>query len=56
MRINEIEPVKPKTPDQQRVVNLAATAKRAQVAVKVERERQRLTKAQQTLTKLNLAN
>jgi len=55
MRINEIQPIKPKTPEQQRVASLQATAKRAQQTVKAERERQKLQKAQQNLVTLRKA-
>jgi len=48
MRLSEIKPVKPKTPEQQRVAALQASAKRAQAAVKAERARQQATKAQQS--------
>ena len=47
MRLSEIKPVKPKTPEQQRVAALQATAKRAQGAVKAEPARQQAAKAQQ---------
>ncbi len=58
MRLSEIQPaksIKPKTPEQQKVANLQITAKRAQQAVKAERERQRITKAQQNLVTLRKA-
>ena len=48
MRLSEIKPVKPKTPEEQRVAALQATAKRAHGAVKAERARQQATKAQQS--------
>ena len=48
MRLSEIKPIKPKTPEQQRVAALQATAKRAQAAVKAERARQQAAKAQQS--------
>ena len=48
MLINEIELLTPKTPEQQRVAVLQATAKRAQAAVKAERARQQAAKAQQS--------
>jgi len=52
MRIDEIEqPAKPKTPDQQRVAGLQANSNRAQQAVKAERARQQLLKAQQGVAK-----
>ena len=49
MLIHEIESIKPKTPEQQRVATLQATAKKAQSAVKAERARQQAAKAQQSL-------
>jgi hypothetical protein len=55
MRLTEIQPIKPKTPDQQKVASLQTTAKRAQQAVKAERERQKITKAQQNLMTLRRA-
>jgi len=55
MRISEIKPAKPKTPEQQRVANLQSQFKRAQQAVKAERARQQQRRAQQTLSKLNTA-
>ena len=58
MRIAEIQPIKaikPKTPDQQRVASLQATADRAKTAVKGERERQKMQKAQQSLVTLRKA-
>ena len=52
MRIDEIEqPAKPKTPEQQRVAGLQANAKRAQQAVKTEKAKQQLLKAQQGVAK-----
>ena len=52
MRLYEIQPIKPKTPEQQRVVSLAAIAKRAQTAVKTEKARQKMAKAQQSIASL----
>ena len=52
MRLNEIQPIKPikpKNPDQQRVANMQASAKRAQDAVKAERARQKVASGQQAL-------
>jgi len=54
MRLSEIKPVKPKTPDQQRVANLQSQVKRAQQAVKAERALQQQRRAQQTLSKLRI--
>jgi len=50
MKICEVE--KPLTPDQQRVDQLKATSQRASDALKIERERQKAQRAQQTLQKL----
>jgi len=47
MRICEIE--KPKTPEQQRLAQLKANSKRASNAVKQERNRQKLQKAQKAM-------
>ena len=58
MRLSEIQPakpIKPLTPDQQRVASLQTNAKRAQQAVKAERERQKISKAQQNLLTLRKA-
>ena len=50
MKICEVE--KPLTPDQQKVDQLKAASKRASDALKIERERQKAQRAQQTLQKL----
>jgi len=55
MLIHEIESTKPKTPEQQRVAALQATAKRAQGAVKAERARQQAVKARQSLAQARQA-
>ncbi len=47
MRINEV--IKPKTPDEQRIAALKANRDRAAQALKGERERQRITRAQRQL-------
>ena len=47
MRIREIE--QPKTPEQQRLAQLQANSKRASNAVKQERNRQKLQKAQKAM-------
>ena len=52
MRLAEIQPakpIKPLTPDQQRIATMKANAKRADQAVKAERARQQQRTAQQTL-------
>ena len=50
MKICEVE--KSLTPDQQKVDQLKATSQRASDALKIERERQKAQRAQQTLQKL----
>ncbi len=52
MRISEIQPAKPKTPEQQLVANLQKQVKRAQQAVQAERARQLVSKAQKNLLKI----
>ena len=54
MRINEI--IKPKTPDEQRIAALKANRDRAAQALKAERDRQRMTRAQRQLAKAQQAN
>ncbi len=49
MRIAEIRPIKPLTTDQQRIRSMQARVKQAQQAVKAERARQQIAKAQSTL-------
>ena len=51
MLISELKPIKPLTPDQQRVASLKTLAKRAGQAVKAERARQQQRTAQQALVK-----
>ena len=50
MKICEVK--KPLTPDKQKVDQLKAASKRASDALKIERERQKAQRAQQTLQKL----
>jgi hypothetical protein len=52
MRIFELD--KPKTPEQLRLDQLRATSKRASDALKTERERQKVQRAQQALLKLRM--
>ena len=52
MRLSEIQPVKPQTPEEQRIANLKAAADRAKSAVTAERARQQQRKSQQTLAKV----
>ena len=47
MRIFEV--TTPKTPEQQRMASLRASSKRASDALKQERDRQKLQKAQKTI-------
>ncbi len=53
MRIAEIRPAKPLTPDQQRIRSMQARVKQAQQAVKAERARQQIQRAQTSLNKLS---
>jgi hypothetical protein len=46
-----IKPIKPLTPQQQRIDTLKQQVKRSQEAVKAERQRQRVAKAQAQLVK-----
>ena len=50
-----IKPIKPKTPDQQRIATMKANAKRADQAVKAERARQQQRTAQQALATVRKA-
>jgi hypothetical protein len=52
MRIFELD--KPKTPEQMRLDQLRATSKRASDALKIERERQKVQRAQKALQKLRM--
>lgn len=49
-----IKPQKPLTPQQQRINALQQQAKRSQEAVKAERQRQRVAKAQAQLVKAKI--
>ena len=49
MRVDEV--IKPKTPDEQRIAALKANRDRAAQALKAERDRQRITRAQRQLAK-----
>ena len=53
MRINEITPSKPPTPEQQRIAGLKATKDRASQVLQAERKRQQVAKAQKTLATAN---
>lgn len=52
MKIAEIAPKKPLTPDQARIKSLQDQARRAREAVKAERARQKIRLAQSTLNQL----
>ena len=52
MRIAEIRPAKPLTPDQQRIRAMQARVKQAQQAVKAEKARQKIKAGQEQLAKL----
>ena len=54
MLILEIE--QPKTPEQQRLAQLQASSKRASNAVKLERNRQKMQKAQKAIQTLKVPN
>jgi hypothetical protein len=49
--VTTIKPTKPLTPQQQRIDTLKQQVKRSQEAVKAERQRQRVAKAQSQLVK-----
>ena len=49
--VETIKPIKPLTPEQQRINTLKQQVKRSQDAVKSERQRQQVAKAQQNLIK-----
>ena len=49
--VTTIKPTKPLTPQQQRIDTLKQQVKRSQEAVKAERQRQRVAKAQAQLVK-----
>ena len=49
--VETIKPMKPLTPQQQRIDTLKQQVKRSQEAVKAERQRQQVAKAQQQLQK-----
>ena len=56
MIIKEITTPKPPTPEQQRIKAMQAQVKRAQEAVKAERRRQHVAKAQQSLRKATVGS
>ena len=49
MIVREITSIKPLTPDQQRIKSMQARVKQAQQAVKAERARQQIRRAQTSL-------
>ncbi len=49
MQIHEVV-IKPKTPEQQRILSLKATKDRAADALAAERQRQKISKAQKAVT------
>jgi hypothetical protein len=49
--VETIKAIKPVTPEEQRMNTLKQQAKRSQEAVKAERKRQQVTKAQKNLSK-----
>ena len=49
MRISEISTIKPKTPEQARIDTLAKGVDRARDALSVERNKQKITKAQRQI-------
>lgn len=53
MRMYEIKMIKPLTPDQARVKSMQDQVKRTQRAIKAERARQKISKAQDDLYKIN---
>lgn len=58
MRFNEFTSAasKPKTPDQTRLDSLKKAKDRANDALKAERDRQKLQKAQKTITQIKLSS
>ncbi len=52
MRISEVAPAKPLTPDRARMKGLQQRVKQAQAAVTIERQRQQGAKAQKQILKL----
>jgi hypothetical protein len=49
--VTSLKPIKPLTPEEQRINSLKQQVKRSQDAVKSERQRQQVAKAQQNLIK-----
>lgn len=56
MKIKEIASVKPPTPQQQRIKSLQQQKDNANKALKAERDRQKIAKAQQQIKDVRLGN
>ncbi len=56
MRFDEIAPIKPLSPEQARLKSMKDRVKRDQEAIKAERARQQIQKAQQNLGKVLKSN
>ena len=54
MKINEVTSIKPLTPQQQRVKSLQLQKDNVSKALKAERDRQKIAKAQQTISSVKL--
>ena len=55
MKIQEITTIKPPTPQQQRVKSLQLQKNNASKALKAERDRQKIAKAQQTIANIKIS-
>jgi len=53
VQVNEASTIKPLTPDQAKVKSMQVRVKQDQQALKAERARQKIKRAQLTLTKIN---
>ena len=56
MKIKEISPIKPLTPDQQRIKSMKDRVKQDQAAVKAERARQKIKRGSTELQQLKTKN
>lgn len=56
MKIAEVSPIKPLTPERQRIKSMQTQLKRAQDAVKAEKARQAIKTNQQKLAKISATN
>lgn len=54
MLVKEVTTIKPPTPQQQRIKSLQLQKDNASKALKAERDRQKIAKAQQTINKVRL--